>query len=481
MVVPLELKRFVEDAPATVMTRIAIDRMIEGTSIDLILDEVSERQYTREFLLAHFVHVMCDATSGFRESVRQAFLKRELDQVASISAFYRKLARMEPAVPAAIVRETAVQARALIAAADGSVPEPVPGYAARILDGNILTGTEHRVAELRSTRSATLPGMSLAIYEPASGLVLDLVLEENAHTQERALLDQIVIEPGQLWIMDRNFCVRRFVFRISRASAFFVVRWHASAMPFEPIGTLRSVGRCKTGEIFEQDIWIDDPDSKGCRLRLRRIVLRLDQPTREGETEIVLISNLPDTVSADLCCKAYQGRWQIECHFQRLTDLLHCEIPTLGYPRAALFAFAMSVVAGNALAVVKGSLRAVHGDEMVNEISNHALVKESAQVYPGMMIAAPPSVWSFLGRCSREEVAGLLTALAANVRVDRMLRSKRGPKKKATKKASGSRIHHLATKKLLDQSRGSPPRAPNRRKSTKNHSLQKIILPCSQG
>ena len=77
--------------------------------------------------------------------------------------------------------------------------------------------------------------MSLAIYEPVSGLVLDVILEENAHTQERALLDQVPIEPGQLWIMDRNFCVRTFVFRILRTNAFFLVRWHSSTMPFKPI------------------------------------------------------------------------------------------------------------------------------------------------------------------------------------------------------------------------------------------------------
>ena len=84
--------------------------------------------------------------------------------------------------------------------------------------------------------------MSLAIYEPASGLVLDVILEENAHTQERALLDQVPIEPGQLWIMDRNFCVRTFLFRIARADAFFLVRWHSSTMPFKPIKPLRFVG-----------------------------------------------------------------------------------------------------------------------------------------------------------------------------------------------------------------------------------------------
>ncbi len=455
VMLPVILDPFAEGAAPAVMTRIALDWMIEGTSLEPILEEVGEGQYTREFLLGHFVQVMADVVCGFRKSPRAAFLKRQLDLVASLSAFYRKLGRMEPRVSAAIVRETAARARELISAADGLLPEPVPGYAARILDGNILTGTDHRITELRSTLAAALPGMSLAIYEPASGLVLDLILEENAHTQERALLDQVTVEPGQLWIMDRNFCVRRFVFRIARADAFFLVRWHSSTMPYKPIKPLRFVGRCDTGEVFEQAIWVDDPECKGRRYRLRRIVLRLDKPTRDGETEIILITNLPKSVRAELCCQVYRGRWEIEGHYQKLTDLLHCEIPTLGYPRAALFGFSMSVLAGNAVAILRGNLRVAHGDEMVNEISNHALVNDTAEVYPGMMIAAPPSVWSFLSGCTAGQVAGLLTALAAKVPVHRMLRSRRGPKKpRTTRKASGRRNHHVATKKVLDRSRG---------------------------
>jgi hypothetical protein len=458
MVLPAILDPFAEGAAPAVMTRLALDWMVERACLGLILEEVSEGQYDREFLLAHFVEVMADVSSGFRTSARAAFLKRQLNQIASISAFYRKLNRMEPAVPAAIVRQTATQARELIVAAGGLLPEPIEGYNARILDGNVLTGTEHRIAELRSTRAGALPGKSLAIYEPASDLVLDVVLEENAHTQERALLDQVLIELGQLWIMDRNFCVRTFLFRIHRAAAFFLVRRHESTLPFEPIEPLRSVGRCAAGEIFEQPIWVDDPECEGRRYRLRQIVLRLDEPTRDGETEIVLITNLPETVPADLCCQAYRGRWEIERHFQKLTDLLHCEIPTLGYPRAALFAFCMSVVAGNALAVLKGNLRAVHGDEMVAELSTYALVNDVAEVYPGMMIAAPPSEWLFLRNCSVTEVAELLTDLASNVPIERMLRSRRGPKKpKTAKKTSGRKIHHVATKKILDAARGIPP------------------------
>ena len=459
MVLPAILDPFAEGAASAVMTRLALDWMIERTSLDPILEGVAEGQYNREFLLGHFVQVMADVACGFRRSVRAAFLKRQFDLVASISAFYRKLARMEPVVPAAIVRETAGRARELIVASNGLAQESIKGYSARILDGNVLTGTDHRITPLRSTRSAVLPGKSLTIYEPVSSLILDVVLEENAHTQERALLDQVVVEPGQLWIMDRNFCVRTFLFRIHRATAFFLVRRHASTLPFESIEPLRPAGRCAAGEIFEHPIWVDDPECEGRRYRLRRIVLRLDQPTREGETEIVLITNLPDTVPAELCCLVYRGRWEIETHYQKLTDLLHCEIPTLGYPRAALFAFCMSVLAGNALAVLKGNLRAVHGDEMVTELSTYALVNDVAEVYPGMMIAVPTLEWSFYRGWSVTQVAELLTDLATKVPLDRMLRCRRGPKKpRKTKKSSGNRIHHMATQKLLVKANGlSPP------------------------
>jgi IS4 transposase len=458
MALPAILDPFAKGAAPAVMTRLALDWMIQPTSIDPLLEEVAQGQYDRDFLLSHLVEVMADVSCGFRSSPRAAFLKRQFDQIASLSAFYRKLGRMELAVSAALLRQTADRAGELIAAAGGLLPEPIPGYSARVIDGNVLAGTDHRIDELRSTRAATLPGKSLAIYEPISGLVRDIVLEENAHTQERALLDQVSVEAGQLWIMDRNFCVRTFLFGILRSGAFFLVRRHASCLPFEPIEPLRSVARGDTGDLFEQPIWVDDPDREGRRYRLRRIVLRLDRPTREGETEIVLITNLPDDIEASLCCQAYRGRWGIERHFQELTDLLHCEIPTLGYPRAALFAFCMSVLVGNALAVLKGSLRAVHGDQMVTELSTHALVTEAAEVYPGMMIAVPPADWMFLEGCSAAQVAGLLEDLAIRVPIERMLRSRRGPKKpRRTRESPGSRIHHVATKKLLDASRGVPP------------------------
>ena len=102
--------------------------------------------------------------------------------------------------------------------------------------------------------------MSLAVYEPASGLILDLILEEDAHCQECACWTGSTSRPGELWIMDRNFCVRSLLLRIARREACFLVRWHRSTLPFQPVGRLRPRGRCSTGQVFEQEIDVADSE-----------------------------------------------------------------------------------------------------------------------------------------------------------------------------------------------------------------------------
>ena len=457
---PAILDPFARDAAPAVMTRIALDWIIDEPVLDRIFDEAAEGQYTREWALAHFVGVMTDVACGFRPSPRAAFLRRQLDQIASLSGFYRKLNRMEPDIAAAIVRHTAARARELIVAQAALLPEPIEGYACRILDGNALAGTEHRIVPLRDLGAAGLPGKILTLYEPASGLILEAVPEEDGHAQERALLDRIEVAPGQLLIMDRNFCVRSFLLRIRVAGAFFLVRRHAQNLPYRELGPPEVVGHNTSGTILEQAIEVEDPDAPGEMHQLRRIVVQLDRPTRDGDNEIVLVTNLPAEVSAIDCCAAYLERWQVERHYQALTDLLHCEVPGLGYPRAALFAFCMSAVAGNALAVLKGGLRAAHGAELAGEVSNFALVDETAEVYPGMMIAVPAEHWDWVRRSSAEDLAGALIELAAGMPVHRMLRCRRGPKKERTSpKRSGAVDRHVSTKKLLDQAKATGPPA----------------------
>ena len=53
MVLPAILNPFVGGAPAAVMTRIALDWIIDGTPLDALLQEIAEGQYKSEFALSH--------------------------------------------------------------------------------------------------------------------------------------------------------------------------------------------------------------------------------------------------------------------------------------------------------------------------------------------------------------------------------------------------------------------------------------------
>ena len=93
----------------------------------------------------------------------------------------------------------------------------LPGWRLRVLDGNHLPASEKRLASLRGfpvepclrfDRGAALPGQSLVVYDPDSGLVTDLVTCEDAHASERTAVEPLLgsAQPGEVWIADRHFC-----------------------------------------------------------------------------------------------------------------------------------------------------------------------------------------------------------------------------------------------------------------------------------
>jgi hypothetical protein len=294
---------------------------------------------TRELTLTYLVDVMLDVACGIQPSALKAFHCRSQQMAVSRQALYAKLRRMEPPVSTAVVQQFSDLARHLLTQ-PGMLQqhEPVPGYRARIVDGTVLGGrSDHRIKPLRQIWSAGLTVLAPAVYAPAQRIVEQVVLAEDAYTGERALLDQLAVRAGEVWIGDRNFCVRSFLLRLHQAGAAFLVRWHASSCPFRPAEPAHCASGTRQG-VVEQQVWLEHPGSHE-QLAVRRIVLPLPTATRNGDTQLVLMTNLPGTIAADALCDAYRDRWQIEMHFQRLTQQLHCEPPALNYPRAALFAF----------------------------------------------------------------------------------------------------------------------------------------------
>jgi hypothetical protein len=148
----------------------------------------------------------------------------------SDQAVYSKLQHLELAVSQALVRDSAARAQPVIAALDATQPAWLPGYHTKILDGNHLEATEHRLPELRSTWAAPLPGKGLVVLDQPTGTVSAVLLTENGQAQERSLLPAVLalVERGDLWLGDRSFCTLRFLFQVAARGAYFAIRQHGS-------------------------------------------------------------------------------------------------------------------------------------------------------------------------------------------------------------------------------------------------------------
>jgi hypothetical protein len=187
-------------------------------------------------------------------------------------------------------------------------------------------------------------------------LAIDVFPCEDGHAQERSLLPQVLatVESDDVWIADRNFCTLNFLGGIAAKQAYFIIREH-KCLPWHSLEEFQPLGSIEGGEVFEQSIVVGD--EPGHLSQVRRIKVVLEEATRDGGKEILILTNLPlGVANALVIAQTYRHPWSIETLFQILTDIFHCEIKTFGYPQAALFAFCVALVAYNILAVVLAAL-----------------------------------------------------------------------------------------------------------------------------
>ena len=214
------------------------------------------------------------------------------------------------------------------------------------------------------------------------------------------------VEAGDLWIGVRNFCTTEFIFRIKSKQAFFLVRQHQN-LPWTEESELMWAGHTEGGEVFEQ-IGVVSYEGKSCRCR--RVVVQLDQPTRDGEPEIALLTNLPETDAPSvLVAQLYPSRWRIETLFEIATQIFHCEIKTLGYQASSpLFFLHGRMLLTICFLLSREFLRFVHGSDCREKLSYYYLGEELDATYQGMMIALPPEDWSNLATMSLPQFSSLL-------------------------------------------------------------------------
>lgn len=457
-------ERFVSESPLSVMARATIEHAFSASALDDLFERSAERGYTREPMFSTAVDLMGLVVCGKAPHVQSAYKQISERVPVTLKSVYEKLQDIEAAVSTELVRHVATRCRGLIAELGGARLPPLPGYRVRIIDGNHLASTQRRLKVTRGHSAGPLPGQSLAVLDPALMLVTDVVLCEDGHAQERSLLDQVLplVDEGDAWVADRNFCTVDFLAGIAARRASFVIRRHANTT-LEPRDGFGQEVETETGWVSERPVWLCRDGVRVLQARLVRV--RLKSPTEDGETEVELLTNLPATVSAAEVAGVYLKRWRIEGAFHELTVSLRCEVKTLGYPKAALFAFCVAVAAYNVFAVLKGALRAAHGEEKVEEeVSGYYMALEWMLVYAGMMIAVPAGEWAAFGAMPAKELAGRLREWAGRVN---MLKIKKAPPRKPTKhktKRIKDKGPHLSTKRLLDEAKRHRQTKPETRK-----------------
>lgn len=448
-------ERFAQESTPTLMLRIITERAFSAAEIDALFQRTALRQYEREILFSAVVELMVLVVTGARPSVHRAWQRGKEAIGASFKALYDKLAGIEPGVDQALVRHTAARCAELIDAMPGAHPQRLVGLPLRFVDGMHIEASEHRLAVLRDVAAGPRPGFALAVFDAERGLVTHALFEPDGHAQERARSDDLLalVTAGECIVADRNFCTQRLVCGLLARGAHPVVREHAH-MPYDVLGPAVAAGRTATGAVFRQRIRVCDPTTDPARTwEIWRISLYLDQPTRDGETEIHILTDLLDHgITAVDVADTYGARWTIEGCFLDMATALNAEINALGYPPAALFGLAVGFCAYNVLATLRAAVRSAQGAAVEQELSAFAVIDEARAGWHGLTVLIAAELWARYHDMPVAELAAELRALGRRLSLDDGYRkAKRGPKKPRTTRTRFRRKPHIATQRLLDE------------------------------
>jgi IS4 transposase len=447
-------KRLVQEAPEAVMVRMVLEHALEPEAVDEVFEECRDDQYTRTLLFSSIVELMTLVVCRVRRSVNAAFKLHRDKLDVSLKSVYNKLNASDPGVCAGLFTHSAEQMRQVIEELNVPRRPLVPGYQTRILDGNQFAATEHRLKELRTISSGPLPGKALVVWDADLRMIADVFCSEDSYTQERRMALDVLetVEPGELWIADRNFCTAVFLWQIHVTEAFFLVRRHAANVRFRTTGRERRIGPTETGTVFETPVVIEDDFGGEFAARLVRVELK--SATRDGDTSLELLTNLPPEVAALTIADAYRQRWQIETVFFELDRVFEGEIKTLAHPGAALLAFSLSLIAYNALRVVRTAMAAVHGQPAADRVSDYYLTELVFTDWRALNIFASPQDWTDrFGHASPRTIATALKRVAKHVDMHRLKKTTRGPKKPPPRRTKNKRKPHVSTYRVLQTRR----------------------------
>jgi len=445
------LARYQEKEPIPLMAWGLLNHAVSPEFLDELFVRTALKQYTRSLLFSDVVGLMSTVVTGVHRSVGGALQAKMPRGGVSDQAFYDKLNGLEPALCEALVRESSQRLSKVIAAIGAAPTPPVPGFRTRILDGNAIGATEHRLDDLRDVSSAALPGKSLVFLDAQESLGTEMIACEDGHAQERSMSDEVLkrVCVNDLIIADRNFCTTKLLNGINECGGAFLIREHKK-LPWTALEPPILRGVNENGSFWEQRVRIDAEN--GSSVTARRITVELPNQTRDGDNKLVILTTLaPEIADAMRIAELYRTRWTIETLFQTLTTTLRCEAKTLCYPRAALFVFAVAILAANVVAALRAVISSVHGKEAEAMLSTFYIVAAIQRGATTLFDGFGAEIVAPYARMTLPELISFLQTCARHIDLERYRKAPPKPKRPRQKKrpAPPPDQPHVSTARIL--------------------------------
>ena len=143
------LQKFVNKSPVTVMVQGLLEYLLNAERLNEWFENNNGIQYTRNLLFSSVVAIMFEVVCQIRKTVHVAYRKSDYINV-SLTSLYNKINGIGTSTSAELVRHIGMEAATLIKGMNAENPDFLLGYHTKLLDGNCIEASEHRIEVLLS-------------------------------------------------------------------------------------------------------------------------------------------------------------------------------------------------------------------------------------------------------------------------------------------------------------------------------------------
>lgn len=417
----------------SVIVRAIIEKLLSDTRFNAVLEEVAAEDYTCELFCQDLVNLMgliADWNRGTFNDTPPA----ERNTFSGMPILLEHLNHLsDGSMSQTLVRESAYILKSIIQAlGEKSTQLFLPGYHLKILDSTVNDPVMIRADTPQFNEPTSTPddlsaqaidcNEHLMVLDPQLGLVTNYLSRHGTQVTEQVLVDRILsmVRADDVWIVSDNFCSLTLLYGIEEREAYFVMRPPPN-LSGKALAEWQQVGNLSKDQIFEQHFQLESHEKA---LIVRRVLMRLDQPTRQGVKEVMALTNLPiSKIYAQQVIQVSQYRWNSlnslfssgrNLQLNQLLQTAASKVSQIHETQAVQWITALVLIAHNLLttAIVLLRYSTYQGQQSNNAISYAYLAAEVQNYYANTVGNKPAAVWRSFGTMDLPQLCHELKRLA---------------------------------------------------------------------